>query len=166
MGNICDFRFGLLAGLHQSSFKIAPDGDHIITGNLKTELCKAKITIQYSPRFRNLRRVAPTVWCHEPWMRDEADWHNSKTNGMCWVLQEEWYDYQNISHKRRQDVVDDALRWIFGGITLLINRHHVGHVRNLDKWQEEWEAWEHEEKGNYGYRRERQTKRRRARQAA
>ena len=85
----------------------------------------------------------PTVRCDATWIRQELDWHVLSGARLCWCLPEQWKDVQGWCGKSRDAIATDGLRWLFGSVNLLLERHLVGHFRKLDAWPEEWTQWSH-----------------------
>jgi hypothetical protein len=86
-------------------------------------------------------------------MRSEADWHNDKWSGLCWVLQEEWRDTLAGQVQSRRDLIQACVAWLMTNVESLISRHHYGHLTGMKKWSREWDAWGHFGEGAKEYER-------------
>jgi hypothetical protein len=126
---------------------------YVVKGKIETETALASIEAQVSRNFQHVLNFPPVVWCHEPWMRSEPDWHNDKKSGMCWVLEEEWRDTLAVPVKHRRELIHGAVGWLITNVTSLISRHHYGEMTGRKKWAPEWDAWAHFGEGAKEYRR-------------
>jgi hypothetical protein len=84
------FSHGLATLLQEGSVESIDDTGYRILGILDTGPVAVNIEIIVPKRLEYLKIYPPKVKCHAPWMRIGKEWHNSKSEGMCWVLQEEW----------------------------------------------------------------------------
>jgi hypothetical protein len=126
-----------------------------ITGRMDAGPVVVPIEIHVWEDFDRLKMLPPLVWCKSPWMRDEADWHNSSATGMCWVLGEEWRDAMCSEDKRARAILEEGRSWLMNAVPCLISRHYTGFLEGLTKWPTEWQAWGHSDKGRKEYGRER-----------
>ena len=109
--------------------------------------------------FRDAKREPPEMWCHEPWMRTGAEWHNSASLGLCWVVDPQWRDAMNWRGKGERQVIEEGCRWLLAHATSLINRHYEAHLTGRERWNPAWDAWPHNIEGFQAYEREKRKQR-------
>jgi hypothetical protein len=144
-----------------------PDSQHFrVTGKLDAPAVLARVEIWVSRAFEEVLQEPPAVWCREPWMRDEPDWHNGRLTGMCWVLENEWRDHLGGDDKRPRDIIRVASAWLLNNVKSLVSRHHYAHLAALKSWPKEWDAWPHHHAGAKQYERERSRRNQRTQRAA
>ena len=145
------FARGLATYLRGGTTETVDDSRYQVTGQLDTGPVIAKVEIWIPQNFADLKRRPPPAWCHEPWMRDDNEWHNSAKSGMCWALNEEWRDELGWEGKPMWEFLQAARRWLLLAVPNLISRHYYGHLKGLKKWMPEWESWGHYSKGAKEY---------------
>lgn len=126
----------------------------IVTGMVVGELVIAPVEI-FSWKGDRVRLDPASVWCREPWMRDDPDWHNSTTTGMCWVLDDEWRHEMQESKTTSVDLIEHGSCWMIEAVKNLIDRHYHGYRLGLDQWPREWAAFSHNKLGRLEYERDR-----------
>lgn len=141
-------RHGVVVSLGRSHF--------LVRGTLDAGAVLAKIEIQVSEDLHWIIQTPPRVWCREPWMRSEPDWHNDREGGMCWVLENEWRDVLSGDGRQPCDLIDVATGWLFHNVKSLVSRHHYGNLVRLNAWPKEWDAWAHYDNGAKQYERRKQ----------
>ena len=152
---ITSFQFTrLLMGELRGGIRATVGPYYRLVGRLDTGVLLAKIEIRVWQDFNVLKEYPPPVWCHEPWMREGADWHNSRVSGMCWVLQEAWNDGMNWKGKRASAILEEGREWLLNDVRCLINRHYTAYRDGLTKWPKEWPYWDHETRGVEEYERQ------------
>jgi hypothetical protein len=123
-----------------------------VSGRLDIGSCFVGITVCVPISFNELKRNPPRVVCKEPWMKDGAEWHNSRSNGLCWVLANQWVDVMGWTGKSVTSIIDEGVKWLINDVTNLISRHYFAHCENLTSWPPEWDAWAHYGEGVKEYR--------------
>lgn len=119
---------------------------YLVNGKLDTGVLYASITVRIPKLFRDLKRRPPVAVCHEPWMRQDRDWHNFST-WMCWVLPHEWRAAMNWKGKPVNAILSEGCDWLIQDVSILINRHYHGHDAGMTEWPKEWNAWGHGDAG-------------------
>jgi hypothetical protein len=131
-----------------------PDASHfLVSGALDIGAVIARIEIRVSKSFEDVLRKPPRVWCREPWMRSESDWHNDDVRGMCWVLDNEWRDVLSPEGRQERDLVAAGTEWLIDSVRSLASRHYYAHRVGLTAWPKEWVAWGHNSAGVLEYER-------------
>lgn len=150
----------MLAERLRSGTVIAVRGQHYtVRGELCTTAVYVPIEVRVPWYFRYHKRRPPTVWCRQPWMRSEPDWHNGP-GGMCWVLDQEWRDHMLIRRKPVKAILQEGRDWLIKSVTLLVDRHYLAHRKGFTRWRPEWACWSHYGAGLREYRRSRARSRR------
>lgn len=126
-----------------------------ILGDLVRSDYSATVDIVFCPS--KFKKLAPRVYCNEPWIRRELDWHclrdqskESEWYGqqqMCWVHPAEWLIAHDHRLKRINTVVLEGADWLKNNLTKLLDCHWAGHVLGIKNWRPEWGGWAH---GNAG----------------
>jgi hypothetical protein len=93
----------------------------------------------------------PRIWCPNPWVRREIDWHAGGDGTLCYVLDAEWRDrLQDVATRHDMDgVAAYAAEYLMRNTQWLLQRHLVGYQQNIEKWI--WEGWGHNQKGQAEY---------------
>jgi len=136
----------------------------IVSGLLPAELVVAPIEV-WIPNSDQLRESPPTVWCRQPWMRIDKDWHNDE-RGMCWVLAAQWCDRMAPDQMPVDAFLQFGPRWLVVAVGSLIDRHYFGHYNKLREWPSMWEAFPHCELGTEIYERSKRFRSKRAIQSS
>lgn len=124
-----------------------------VTGLLNAPAVLARVEIKIPLNFDIVIGRPPRAWCHEPWMRSAADWHNDTTRGMCWVLENEWCDILSRPGRLPRDLVSAGTAWLLNNVQSLVSRHHYANLVGIKAWPKEWDAWPHYDKGAEQYER-------------
>lgn len=127
----------------------------VITGKLIRSEYEAEIEVIFCPS--QLKIIQPIVFCYEPWVRHEMDWHclpylkeGSLWNGyynLCWIYPGEWILAHNYKSKRLKKVAIEGSELLKNNLSKLLDCHWVGHALGIKKWRDEWGAWGHGRKG-------------------
>jgi len=104
-----------------------PHPHYRVTGRLDTGVVVVPIEFQVWESSDQLKQCPPAVWCNEPWMRDDDDWHNNHGTGICWVLEDEWRDAMSWKGKRTIAILEERRDWFMNAVPCLINRHGSRH---------------------------------------
>lgn len=123
----------------------------VITGQMKVGNKWPLIEVRFLRYFPDLKLIPPKVWCREPWVKRDIDWHVYSDARLCWVLPEQWRDVQGWRGKSNQEVAVDASKWLLASTELLLSRHLYGHLKGLVEWPEEWDQWGHAWIGPHEY---------------
>lgn len=131
-----------------------------VTGKIDAPAVLARIEIRVDSDFDRVIDLRPDVWCREPWMRSDKDWHNDRNGGMCWVLDKEWRDILGGKQRHPNDLVRNAVNWLLNNVQSLVSRHYYADLMKLNDWPKEWDAWEHYGAGVEQYEREQNERKR------
>lgn len=135
----------------------------MIVGDMTVGWRKAKIELYFHRRFRHFRQHPPQIYCDEPWVRRDVDWHVYPDGGLCWVLPRQWRDIQAWLGKPKKRIAVDGAKWMFESSQLLLSRHLLASETGIVSWQDEWGEWAHGSEGIKQYERNRPFKRIRTR---
>lgn len=127
-----------------------------VTGRLDIGARYVSVEIRVWQDFSVLKRVPPAVWCYESWMREGADWHNSRTDGLCWILEQLWCDAMSWKGKPARVILEEGRSLLVEGVRCLISRHYTATLEGLTRWPKEWDYWSHGESGAMEYNRQKQ----------
>jgi hypothetical protein len=97
----------------------------------------------------------PALFCHEPWVKKDWDWHVGKDGNVCYELPLRWQDH---IRKVRQEAgfvlaIGYAATWCLNSTRWLLYRHHFAYENSISVWPKNWPAWRHNEDGISDYRR-------------
>lgn len=98
---------------------------------------------------RNIFTQMPRVFCLEPWMRDNPDWHAFKQGLLCFENELRWVDRLS---KLKQEIGPAgtaimAADWLVNSVASLVSRHYFADQLGITNWSEKWEAWDHGDSG-------------------
>lgn len=116
------------------------------TINLTHDSWETKLEARCEFRFAHSWRCnAPDVWCFEPWLRRDGDWHVYRDGRICWILEKEWQDtLAAISRDHGLlDVSRFAAFWCCRNTRWLLARHQYGSEFGLVQWPSNWPEWRH-----------------------
>lgn len=124
----------------------------LVTGQIQTNKFAADIEIYFSSC--QFKFVAPTVFCSEPWLRNDMHWHccqinDSTKHGLCWVYPEEWKRAHR--NKSQTKTIEEGSEWLLNNVTDLLEKHWVGHRLGIKYWKKEWPQWFHADVGTAQY---------------
>ncbi|MDP0492236.1 MAG: hypothetical protein Q7Q71_14395 [Verrucomicrobiota bacterium JB023] len=105
--------------------------------------------IRIKINLRTMRRTPPMLFCDEPWVKREADWHvNVNADGdLCWISHDEWKLAQSQTSKSKILVVEDFSELLRCGALFLISRHWIATKLELKIWPKQWDQWLHSDEG-------------------
>ena len=152
------FAVALSRALRNASLKPVHRFHYRVSGELITELTVAEVEVVIPWRFCELKRVPPTAHCSSSWMRNHADWHNSSSMGMCWVIPTEWSDAMGWKGKPVSHIVDEGVQWMLASMKSLIDRHYYAELEGLTEWNPQWSQWSHYAAGLRQYEQSKQRK--------
>jgi len=105
----------------------------------------ARCLIKLSPEWS---LFPPRVWCLEPWVRFEPDWHagvGTNKDQLCYVLAQEWCDL--VAKVWIDEGPAAALAYAAGfclrNIQWLLYRHYIGHITQMSIWPTDWPSRPH-----------------------
>lgn len=139
------FANALARRLRNASVEDSKPRCYVVRGKIDTAGALADIVVCVSWRFSDLKKFPPVVVCNEPWMKKEADWHN--TDYLCWIIPPQWHEVMGWKGKPIQAIIDEGCDWLVNGVSNLIARHHLAHLEGIEHWPPEWDAWAHGKKG-------------------
>jgi hypothetical protein len=100
-------------------------------------------------------RQMPAVYCPDPWVRSDIDWHAWK-GCLCFMLGDEWTDC--VTHVYQDGDLREAARYAarlcLRNVRWLLYRHYIGHAMKIQEWPKEWPARPHAEAGRLEYHRQ------------
>ncbi len=130
-------------------------GYSCISGSLISSEFSANIRIMFQPD--HLKKHPPIVFCKEPWIRRDLDWHCFRAAGpkgvwkdldrLCWIHPFEWERAHDHKTKRLAVVISEGAEWLKNNLHKLLERHWTGHALGIKNWPSEWGGWGH---GNTG----------------
>lgn len=155
----CDLAFheAIAAWLQDASLSRCADSfDYkLIRGTVVQSSYRAEIEIAFCPD--SLKKKAPIVFCDEPWIRRELDWHCFRAKGaneawadrdrLCWIHPCEWELANDHQSKKLRLVIDEGSEWLKNNLLKLLDRHWTGHELGIKKWKTEWGGWGHGKTG-------------------
>jgi hypothetical protein len=91
----------------------------------------------------NWMTVPPTVYCSDPWVRRERDWHSGAEGILCYVLDHEWRDRIRDLTTRHdaEGIASYGAEYLIRNTRWLLQRHMIGEQQNLTLWT--WGGWGH-----------------------
>lgn len=130
-------------GIHfdESRYQIGVGGTLLISeGKRDSALCRFHI----SPNFIE---QMPEVYCFEPWIRREIDWHFFSSGKLCWQYPPFWREWMRLvaSETDLAGTVAYAARWCMTATRSLLHKHRLGRELGLTKWSPAWTEWAHGE---------------------
>jgi hypothetical protein len=149
-----DAFFAAMAGwLNDARFSVCSEAlDYrCISGKVVTKSYAAEIDVTFIPS--QLKRRPPIVFCGEPWIIRDLDWHCFRAEGrggvwsqrdrLCWIHPAEWEMAHDYSLKPLSLVIEEGAAWLKNNVTKLLDRHWMGHQLGMRKWRTEWGGWGH-----------------------
>ena len=93
----------------------------------------------------------PVVYCTNPWVTRDREWHVGDSGNLCYVLDAEWRDrIRDVASRHEMDgVAAYAAEYLMRNTQWLMQRHIVGHQQNIKEWS--WAGWGHDQKGQAEY---------------
>ena len=87
----------------------------------------------------------PEVYCVEPWVRRDIDWHVYPDGMLCWQYPQFWFDWMSLvaSETDLEGTLAYAARWCLSSVRSLLHKHRLAQELGLTEWQ--WPAWAHGE---------------------
>jgi len=103
--------------------------------------------------FPDWKSQQPIVWCLEPWIRHDWNWHAGAGGLLCYVLGEQWTDF--VGGVLKCEGAEAATRYAtdlcLRNVRWLLYRHYIGHVTKMKIWPKDWPAWPHGDAGRREY---------------
>jgi hypothetical protein len=99
------------------------------------------------------RSNPPLVWCREPWVRNDWNWHAGAGGILCYVLDREWQDSVTLVFEKEGPLAAShyASSFCLRNVRWLLYRHYIGYITKMPDWPAEWKARPHGEAGYKDY---------------
>jgi len=153
MLNISDLFVKSLSG-YFSNVKCTRPKKHpdyrVATCDLVTSQYTIELTIVFNPR--NLHEEAPIIFCDEPWIRRDINWHwfiprkcpvCPNTHRLCWINPVEW----RVAHGKKLKIrlAREGSLWLYNNTRDLLDKHWIGNELGIKLWRDDWPQWSHGE---------------------
>ena len=116
--------------------------------NIKRKV-KASVEIHI---FSDLSKI-PEVFCINPWIKRDIDWHVNQEGKLCWELYINWQEKILLAQQNDALTINNicqyASNWCMNSVITLLNYHWIGHLEEITTWNPRWVFWKH---GNEGIR--------------
>ena len=100
----------------------------------------------------NWEASPPIIFCMEPWIKRDIDWHVYSDGNLCWIYDREWIDEVNsVQGLGELDRLLYLSSLLFSNVTYLLDRHCLSGQTGITAWT--WPARPHgKEKAEREYR--------------
>ncbi|WFB36813.1 hypothetical protein P3T73_03430 [Kiritimatiellota bacterium B12222] len=136
---LSEFTSQIIGSLTGKVCKYSMNQSIVIHGRLPVMGTLAEIWIDCSISWR---QYPPSVYCFEPWIREDIDWHVYSWLEFCWVHDEEWKKYHEVFNPTPQT----SSVYLMKNVEHLLQCHRLGYIHDIDTWQKEWGQYEHGDK--------------------
>jgi hypothetical protein len=134
--DLSSFAFQILGSLPGRVERYTTNQSEVIHGRFPVLGTHAEVWIDCSCLWT---RTPPSIYCFEPWIRNDIDWHVYPWHEFCWVHDEEW----NKFHQMFQPTVQTSAWYLLNNLAHILRCHRLGFVHDLDCWQKEWGQYAH-----------------------
>lgn len=138
--------------LREGTVETVRGAGFVVSGRLDIGPILVGIKIEVPWRFQQVKRLPPTIFCLEPWMKSGPDWHNGPP--LCWTLPNLWRDCMTRRQKSVASIMSEGWNWMRNNVSALVAKHYDAELRGLKEWQPEWDFWGHGAKGVIEYKSE------------